>query len=116
MRTYRNIAIAAALCMAGTMQITGSAAKNAQTEVITEQQEDEAVTAEQLGLSDGSYTAEGSLEGGSGRASITSPVSLTIKEGKITASIEFSSPYYDYIQMAILHLRFRLPDLTQQFR
>ena len=97
MRTYRNIAIAAALCMAGTMQITGSAAKNAQTEVITEQQEDEAVTAEQLGLSDGSYTAEGSLEGGSGRASITSPVSLTIKEGKITASIEFSSPYYDYM-------------------
>ena len=97
MRTYRNIAIAAALCMAGTMQITGSAAKNAQTEVITEQQEDEAVTAQQLGLSDGSYTAEGSLEGGSGRASITSPVSLTIKEGKITASIEFSSPYYDYM-------------------
>ena len=97
MRTYRNIAIAAALCMAGTMQITGSAAKNAQTEVITEQQEDETVTAEQLGLSDGSYTVEGSLEGGSGRASITSPVSLTIKEGKITASIEFSSPYYDYM-------------------
>ncbi len=97
MRTYRNIAIATALCMAGTMQITGSAAKNAQTEVITEQQEDEAVTAQQLGLSDGSYTAEGSLEGGSGRASITSPVSLTIKEGKITASIEFSSPYYDYM-------------------
>ena len=97
MRTYRNIAIAAALCMAGTMQITGSAAKNAQTEVITEQQEDKAVTAQQLGLSDGSYTAEGSLEGGSGRASITSPVSLTIKEGKVTASIEFSSPYYDYM-------------------
>ena len=97
MKTYRNIAIAAALCMAGTMQITGSAAKNAQTEVITEQQEDEAVTAQQLGLSDGSYTVEGSLEGGSGRASITSPVSLTIKEGKVTASIEFSSPYYDYM-------------------
>ena len=97
MRTYRNIAIAAALCMAGTMQITGSAAKTAQTEVITEQQEDKAVTVQQLGLSDGSYTAEGSLEGGSGRASITSPVSLTIKEGKVTASIEFSSPYYDYM-------------------
>ena len=80
MRTYRNIAIAAALCMAGTMQITGSAAKNAQTEVITEQQEDKAVTVQQLGLSDGSYTAEGSLEGGS-----------------VTASIEFSSPYYDYM-------------------
>ena len=97
MKKYRDIAIVTALCMAGAMQITGVAAENAQTEVITEQQEKEAVTAQQLGLSDGSYTAEGSLEGGSGRASITSPVFLTIKEGKITASIEFSSPYYDYM-------------------
>ena len=97
MKKYRDIAIVTALCMAGAMQITGFAAESAQTEVTTEQQEKEAVTAQQLGLSDGSYTAEGSLEGGSGRASITSPVSLTIKEGKITASIEFSSPYYDYM-------------------
>lgn len=97
MKKYSSIVIAAALCMAGTMQITGFAAESVQTEVTTEQQEKEIVTAQQLGLSDGSYTAEGSLEGGSGRASITSPVSLTIKEGKITASIEFSSPYYDYM-------------------
>ena len=83
MKKYRDIAIVTALCMAGAMQITGFAAESAQTEVTTEQQEKEAVTAQQLGLSDGSYTAEGSLEGGSGRASITSPVSLTIKEGKI---------------------------------
>lgn len=97
MKKYRGMVIAAALCMAGIMQITGAAAESEQTEVITEQQENEAVTAQQLGLSDGSYTVEGSLEGGSGRASIASPVSLTIKDGKITASIEFSSPYYDYM-------------------
>ena len=97
MKKYRSIAIVTALCMVGTMQIIGVAAGSEQTEVVTEQQENEAVTAQQLGLPDGSYTAEGSLEGGSGRASITSPVSLTIKEGKITASIEFSSPYYDYM-------------------
>lgn len=97
MKKYRSIVIAATLCMAGAMQITGFAAESVQTEVTTEQQEKGAVTAQQLGLSDGNYAAEGSLEGGSGRASITSPVSLTIKEGKITASIEFSSPYYDYM-------------------
>ena len=97
MKKYRNIAIVKALCMAGAMQITGFAAESVQTEVSTEQQEKEIVTAQQLGLSDGSYTAEGSLEGGSGRASITSPVSLIIKDGKVTASIEFSSPYYDYM-------------------
>ena len=97
MKKYRNIAIVTALCMAGAMQITGFAAESVQTEVSTEQQEKEIVTAQQLGLSDGSYTAEGSLEGGSGRASITSPVSLIIKDGKVTASIEFSSPYYDYM-------------------
>ena len=97
MKKYRDIAIVTALCMAGAMQITGFAAESVQTEVSTEQQEKEIVTAQQLGLSDGSYTAEGSLEGGSGRASITSPVSLIIKDGKVTASIEFSSPYYDYM-------------------
>ena len=40
------------------------------------------MTAEELNLKDGEYTAEVTMEGGSGRASITSPVSLTIKEGK----------------------------------
>ena len=58
MKKYRSIVIAATLCMAGTMQITGFAAESVQTEVTTEQQEKEAVTAQQLGLSDGNYAAQ----------------------------------------------------------
>lgn len=57
---------------------------------------DTAVTAEELGLADGTYTAEAKLAGGSGRASITSPMTITITGGQITGSVEMSSNYYDY--------------------
>ena len=50
-----------------------------------------------VSLEDGSYTAEVTLEGGSGRASIESPATLTVKDGKVTASIAWSSPNYDYM-------------------
>lgn len=55
------------------------------------------VTAASLGLKDGSYTAEVSLEGGSGRASVTSPAKLTVKGGKVTATVEWGSSNYDYM-------------------
>ena len=42
-------------------------------------------------------SAEVTLEGGSGRASIESPATLTVKDGKVTASIVWSSPNYDYM-------------------
>ena len=71
-------------------------AEAAQTEE-TQTQKEEPVTPAQLGLEDGSYTAEGKLEGGSGRATIQSPVTLTVKDGIATAKIVWSSPYYDYM-------------------
>lgn len=49
------------------------------------------------GLADGTYTLTVSLEGGSGRASIASPTEVTVKKGKITAVITWSSPNYDYM-------------------
>lgn len=55
------------------------------------------VSADTLGLEDGKYTAEVSLAGGSGRASVTSPADITVTDGKITAVIEWSSPNYDYM-------------------
>ena len=55
------------------------------------------MTAEELNLKDGEYTAEVAMEGGSGRATIDSPTDISVKDGKVTASIEFSSPYYDYM-------------------
>ena len=46
---------------------------------------------------DGSYTCEVTLEGGSGRATVESPAALTVENGKMTATIVWSSPNYDYM-------------------
>ena len=47
---------------------------------------------------EGTYTDEIKFEGGSGRASIQSPVTLTVgADGKMTATVEWSSPNYDYM-------------------
>ena len=48
-------------------------------------------------LADGSYTIELTMEGGSGRASIQSPAQLAIADGTATATLEWSSPNYDYM-------------------
>ena len=46
---------------------------------------------------DGSYTCEVTLEGGSGRATVDSPAALTVADGRMTATIVWSSPNYDYM-------------------
>ena len=46
---------------------------------------------------DGNYTAAVVLEGGSGRATVESPAALTVADGKMTATIVWSSPNYDYM-------------------
>ncbi len=48
-------------------------------------------------LADGSYTIELTMEGGSGRASIQSPAQLAVADGAATATLEWSSPNYDYM-------------------
>ena len=48
-------------------------------------------------LTDGSYTIELTMEGGSGRASIQSPTQITVADGAATATLEWSSPNYDYM-------------------
>ena len=48
-------------------------------------------------VEDGSYTIELTMEGGSGRASIQSPAQLAIADGAATATLEWSSPNYDYM-------------------
>lgn len=37
------------------------------------------------------------MEGGSGRASIDSPTNIHIENGNVTATIKWSSPFYDYM-------------------
>lgn len=48
-------------------------------------------------LSDGTYTVEATLEGGSGKATIDSPLTLTVEGGAMTATVCWSSPNYDYM-------------------
>ena len=48
-------------------------------------------------VEDGSYTIELTMEGGSGRASIQSPTQITVADGAATATLEWSSPNYDYM-------------------
>lgn len=48
-------------------------------------------------VADGQYTIEVSLSGGTGRASIDSPATLTAANGKVTAIIVWNSPYYEYM-------------------
>lgn len=46
---------------------------------------------------DGQYTAQVTLFGGSGRASVASPVEMTVADGAMTARIIWSSPHYDFM-------------------
>ncbi len=54
-------------------------------------------TAQDLELSDGVYTAEVTLEGGSGRASVNSPAKIVVENGECRAEIIWSSQNYDYM-------------------
>ena len=46
---------------------------------------------------DGTYTCDVTLEGGSGRVTVESPAALTVADGRMTATIVWSSPNYDYM-------------------
>jgi len=48
-------------------------------------------------LTDGTYTVAVALSGGSGRASVESPASITVQGDKMTATIVWSSPFYEYM-------------------
>ena len=50
-------------------------------------------------MSDGTYKIDVVLGGGSGRATITSPATLVVKEGCAYAQIEWSSSHYDYMKV-----------------
>lgn len=52
-----------------------------------------------LGLSDGEYTVDVTLSGGSGRASVQSPAKLTVSGGAASAEVVWSSSNYDYMRI-----------------
>jgi len=57
----------------------------------------EAIEAVAMDLEDGEYSIEVNMTGGSGRASISSPTLLIIRDGKAYARLLWSSTYYDYM-------------------
>ena len=59
--------------------------------------EDAGKTVSDLGIADGTYTAEVAFSGGSGKSHIESPVTLTVADGNVTATVIWSSSKYDYM-------------------
>ena len=66
---------------------------------VSEQQTETVLTKEETGweFQDGTYQMEVELLGGSGRASVASPAKVEIKDGKAVATLDWSSPNYDYM-------------------
>ena len=56
-------------------------------------------TASSLKLADGRYLVEVKLAGGSGKARVQSPTELSVKDGRCTARIGWSSKNYDYMKV-----------------
>ena len=54
-------------------------------------------TVESLGLEDGTYSVEVTKSGGTGKATIQSPTTMKVEDGKCTATITWSSDNYDYM-------------------
>ena len=50
-----------------------------------------------IDLADGTYSIEVNMTGGSGRASVSSPTWLVVRNGKAYARLLWSSMYYDYM-------------------
>ncbi|MBQ9015912.1 MAG: hypothetical protein IJ109_07285 [Firmicutes bacterium] len=50
-----------------------------------------------LNMEDGEYSIQVNMAGGSGRASVSSPTWLIVKDGKAWARLLWSSTYYDYM-------------------
>ena len=50
-----------------------------------------------IDMADGTYSIEVNMTGGSGRASVSSPTWLIVKDGKAYAKLLWSSSYYDFM-------------------
>ena len=60
-------------------------------------QEETAQTVNFEELEDGTYTMELTFEGGSGKAKVLSPATITVSGETVNATIQWSSPNYDYM-------------------
>lgn len=51
------------------------------------------------GIANGTYTISIGFSGGTGKASITNPVTLYVKDGSYSAKVVWTSIYYDYMKV-----------------
>lgn len=93
-------------CLSLVLLFTMSQNCLAQEPAFREVSVDEAGSAENLQteqaeveLADGTYLIGITLEGGTGRATVTSPAKMTVADRRGTVSIEWSSPNYDYMKL-----------------
>ena len=80
------------------VSVLSGCGSTAEKEQVQHAAETQTATAEpDTSLEDGEYTVNVELEGGSGKASVTSPTLITVKNGEVTADIQWSSSNYDYM-------------------
>ena len=79
---------------AGMTDLSKRAEEEETSDAGTEAETNEAVPVD---LDDGEYSIECNMTGGSGRASISSPTILMVKDGRAYAHLLWSSTYYDYM-------------------
>ena len=84
----------AGILLAAVLLATGAGSQNMAVQAA--ESSTEAVSSD---LADGKYAVDVTLEGGSGRATISSPAILTVENGQATARIEWSSSHYDYMKI-----------------
>lgn len=90
-RVVKKLGLAAIL-LGGLLQmpLTGCAAE-------TKSAEDLSGEACLIEMEDGEYAIDVTLEGGSGKSTVSSPAILIVKDGRAYARIEWSSSNYDYM-------------------
>ena len=58
---------------------------------------EEGTTTDKVAVADGTYTIDITFEGGSGKAEILSPATITVKGDTVMATVQWNSPNYDYM-------------------
>ena len=79
---------------------SASEASSGQSEAGYEIATDPFADAVSVDLADSIYQIEVTLEGGSGKATVSSPAEMEVFDGRAVVTLVWSSPYYDYMIVA----------------
>lgn len=88
-------ACALVFCIACSSGSTSDSAQSSSASTEASAEASAAAAVDPSALEDGQYTVEVTLEGGSGRAYVESPMQINVIKGEITAVVVWSSPNYD---------------------